>query len=265
MEKKAWLGQWGHMYPDRPDEHSHLHWDFAETLLRWFDKYLKGVDLDTGPVVEVEDSANHWRAEAAWPPGDAAWTVLYTASDGELATEPGASGEALLYAPAGAALLDRAVATPVATTLTWTTPPFETGVAISGLPRFHVTVTPTSTGGHLYARLVDVSGDDATPVGRAQMDLRYAAGGESPAPVVPGVPLVVRMEFAPLDVRMAAGHALRLELTQETLIEPVASAETTPVVVQVGEGSTLQLPVVDRPFVPSRWDNPAAENVADGF
>ncbi|HEX2021968.1 MAG TPA: CocE/NonD family hydrolase, partial [Candidatus Thermoplasmatota archaeon] len=258
-KKKALLGQWGHNYPDRPDEHEHLRWDWAEMLLRWFDSELKGVpDVDTGPAVEVEDHRGNWRAEPdnAWPPLDAEWMTLFPSADGTLVAE-GASGAATLFAPGVRDVgLPEVPDTPATRTdLVFESEPFANLTRVSGMPQLHLTVVPSTTGGHLYAHLIEVP-EKGEPVliGRAQMDLRYAAGGMEMQPVVPQTPIVARMEFYPLDARILPGSRLVLHVTQEIGLDPIPSAETGPVEIRFGDDSPLRLPIVDRPFVPSRWD-----------
>lgn len=72
---KHLLGQWNHTYPDvagDPENPRGMRWDFQESLLHWFDYWLKeDKSVDLGPVAEVQDSAGRWRAEASWPPRDA--------------------------------------------------------------------------------------------------------------------------------------------------------------------------------------------------
>ena len=258
-KKKALLGQWAHNYPDRPDEHEHLRWDWAEMLLRWFDSELKGVEgVDTGPAVEVEDHRGNWRAEPAnaWPPLDAQWKVLYPDGDFTL-VESGAEGAWRLVNPIpsqwGAPTPDAA-----ATELVWASEPFAERTRISGQPRLHVTVQPDSPGGNLWAELWEVPAEgDAVRIGRGQMDLRFAAGGKEMRPVVPGQDVLALMEFYPMDARLEPGSVLELRLRLEANgVDPLPNPAGVTAVVKLGDDLTsLQLPLVDRPYEPSRWDS----------
>jgi predicted acyl esterase len=260
--KKALLGQWGHNYPDRPDEHDHLRWDWAEMLLRWFDQELKGVETDTGPGIIIQDHRGNWRDETrnAWPPQDATWTTLFPSEDGTLVAE-GASGSVTLFAPtdlAGEPPMGEAVAPRVAT---FESEPFPEPTRISGQPRFHVKVTPSTPGGNLWAELWEVPAKgDAIRIGRAQMDLRYAAGGTTPVAVTPNVPTLALMEFFPLDARLLAGSKLALLVTGEGSGDNLPNPMTSQMTIELGDDiSSLQLPIIERAFTPSRWDAAAGE------
>ncbi len=253
VDKKLWLGQWGHNYPDRPAENDHWRMDWAEVLRLWFDKYLKGMtDVDTGPAVEVEDSLGNWRAEPAnaFPPMDANWTTYYVHLE-EIKQEKGTGMDFQMFDPAFA---DESGYAPTKT-LDTATAAFEEDVRFAGLPQLHLTVTPTTSGGHLLARLYDEGPDGKRlQVGRAWMDLRYHKGGTEIQAVVPGMPILVAMEIMPLDVLIPAGHKLVLTVQQEDGIEPVPSPATGPVTLHLGEYSTLRLPMITRDVVDSQWD-----------
>ncbi len=260
--KKALIGEWAHVHADRASEHPDVRMDWAEMLLRWFDQELKGAKTDTGPAVQVEDTHGNWRAEPvnAYPPLDATPLALHPDASGKLVEKGAQEGTDTLYAPMAEGALPAQVPEAAAKTLlSFTTAPFANETRIAGLPTFHVTVVPRSGGGLLWAELHEVlaNGSDIW-IGRAQMDLRYAAGGMDPQPVTPGQPLVAKMEFYPLDARLLAGSKLKLVLTQEMAGSDVLpSAQTAPVDVQYGDkATTLTLPIVQRPFEVSRWDNP---------
>jgi predicted acyl esterase len=253
--KKALLGQWAHNYPDRPDEHDHLRWDWAEMLLRWFDSELKGVQTDAGPSVEVEDHRGHWRAEPenAWPPQDAAWMTLHPSADGTLRVE-GAEGDSTIVSQA---ILVAAGQDAPSTTriLAFESTPFENETLISGMPRLHITVESSTPGGDLWAELyeVPVTGEPIQ-IGRAQMDLRYAAGGKTPTTVTPNQPLTAMMEFYPLDARLLAGSKLVLLLTGGS-DDNLANPATLQFKFHFGDDLTsLQIPIITREFQASRWD-----------
>lgn len=256
-KKKALLGQWAHNYPDRPDEHDHLRWDWAEMLLRWFDRELKGVDTDTGPDVEVEDHRGRWRAEPenAWPPQDATWTTFYPSAGGTLVAHD-ASGDVEFFAPAplAAAGMDAPAGLPPRAAA-FESEPFPADTRISGQPRFHATVSAQGPGGNLWAELWEIPAQgDPIQIGRAQMDLRYAAGGKTPTAYVPRTPALALMEFYPLDAHFLAGSKLMLLVTGESfeVLPNPASAQTT---IHLGDDKTsLELPIVERPDQPTRWD-----------
>ena len=86
----------------------------------------------------------------------------------------------------------------------------------------------------------------------AIMDLRYHAGGdEIQTWLAPVETITAMMEFMPLDADVEAGHTLRLSLSS-TGMDYLPASTSSVVTVLEGEGSTLQLDLVDlddRPFV----------------
>jgi predicted acyl esterase len=239
VKKKLWFGQWSHIYPDRPDQVEEcdlcphpdgVRWDFAEVLKRWFDSELKGQDVDTGPQVWSMDNRGGWHASEDWPPTESAETHDLYLGDGELSTEPTDEGSAMLTTPDAV--------TTESDTIAWTSSAFENDTRITGEPKFHFTVTPTTTDGNLRADLYDVGPDGEKKwAGHGYMNLKYAAGGEEPQPVTPGQQLEVKMELFPVDVLVPEDHELELMLTQSSPV-PTASG---PIEVHWGgeDGSAL--------------------------
>jgi predicted acyl esterase len=269
---KVLLGQWDHGWPDavayHPEAaHEYARWDWAEILLHWFDHELKGdAAVDVGPRVQVQDSLRGWRDEAEWPPADAVPTKFYLSPTGGLSTE-GAGGSADL--PVGpnpnddsaqylAALLagaDLPVAdAPCPQCPAFETAPFDREVRIAGAPQLDVITTPTGPGGHLAAFLSMVKDGQVLRIGRGQVDLRLAGGGETPATVVPNQPIVAKVPFEPMDAVLPAGSTLRLVLTQGAYEERLPTMPTYPVRVTAGgtggpgsRSSVLTLDLFERP------------------
>lgn len=262
---KQLLGQWGHAYPDRPTRNNPtIRWDWAEMLLHWFDYWLKDIrSVDTGPAVQVQDHTMKWRNEERYPPADARWQTLHLSGGQRLAPEPGAAGSVLLIPnPAGEALAPYARSVP-GYSADFSLPPQEASLLVAGLPRLHITVTPHGPGGHLAAYLYDV---DATgkevAVGYTQINLRFADGTETPRPIMPNQPLLVKMQFEPLDINLQPGHALRLRVWEYQDHDRLPAIPPQPVTLNFGGSSksTLELPIIERgpeayfqpPMPPSR-------------
>jgi predicted acyl esterase len=234
LEVKGLFGQWGHMYPDRASEHENLpegrgkeaypasvRLDWAQDLLEWFDHYLKGTGPRPPLHVEVQDNAGGWRIEESYPPLDAAWIEPALCAEGPQYILP-AEGNTLVC------MMDPLSA--------------DHDTRIAGLPQLHLTVTPTGPGGQVYARLEDA--ETGMHLGHAIMDLRFASGGTRMEPVVPGMAIVARMEFEPMDVLLPAGHGLRLILSG-TGEDYLPSAVSSPVLVDQA-ASVLRLPTIER-------------------
>jgi X-Pro dipeptidyl-peptidase len=269
---KMMLGQWDHAWPDAlayhpEDPHAYARWDWAEILLHWFDHELKGkADVDVGPRVQVQDSAKGWRDERAWPPADVAPTHFYLGPNGALARNgtggsadlvvgPNPSDDSTQYLVKLVQGIDVPVVdAPCPTCPAFETEPFAREERIAGRPTLHVISTPTGPGGHIAAFLYVVHDGKSERIGRGQIDLRLADGGETAKPVVPGQPIVAKLQMEPMDAVVPAGSTLRLVLTQGSYEERLPSAPTYPVRVTAGgtggpasASSVLTLDLFERP------------------
>jgi predicted acyl esterase len=238
LKVKQMLGQWAHAYPDSRVTEDTVRWDWAEIMLRWFDHELKGLDVDTGPPVQAQDNQFRWRDEANWPPRDATWTTYNLTAQGALEPQPAKdAGTWLLSVPVEDAADFRL--------------PLDKDTHISGLPRAHVTVTPTAPGGTIGAFLYDEdpATGQMTRIGWTAMNLRFADGTETPQVVVPGEPLVAKMEMQPMDAVVPAGHNLVLRLWINTPSDRTYAQPLAPIEVLAGgsASSVLDLPTIDRP------------------
>jgi hypothetical protein len=228
-------------------------------LLEWFNFYLKGQGPKPALTTEVEDNMGHWRSEAgAYPPTDATWISLDLGKDFAQA-----SGGQPIVLPHSGGPQEGAVpgqpATPVVTYAA--TQPLAAETHISGLAGLALQVTPLGSGGQVYAELRDMTAD--LRLGHAIMDLRYAAGkgtGTADAkPVIPGVPLLAKMQFEIMDAVVPAGHRLQLVLAG-TGRDYLPGADAAPVLIQAAS-STLSLPTIAAShgayFLPPAWSGNA--------
>lgn len=252
---KHTLGPWGHELPWRADS--------LEILLRWYDRWLKeDASADLGPKVQVLDNLGRWRSEPAWPPADATPTTFYLTGGGALAREPGGAADPIPVAPLvpvpppdfatrlnGAWKLYEDPAYEVCSACaTFETEPLVEELRYAGTPKVHLTVTPTGPGGHLTAVLYAVDGEgNAQRVGMGMMDLRWAEGDGAMRPVVPGQPIVARMELEPIDAAVPAGGKLVLRVHQGAYGIKLVPAPTFPVLLDAsGEKSVVVLDAFTR-------------------
>jgi X-Pro dipeptidyl-peptidase len=256
LKTKQLLGQWYHTYPDWIDDAG---WgarraDFAENLLRWLDSELKGLPVDTGPAVEVQDDLGRWRVEDHYPPHDTTWTT-YHLGNGLLNGAPGERSSSMLYPVlnvGGTAVpppLPPAVDVAVQGAADFALGPFKEDLLVVGLPKVHVTVTPQGPGGYMGAYLYDVApGGNARPIGWTTMNLRFADGTTTPKDVTPGQLLDVKMEIQPLDSVVVAGHQLVLRLWVFTDSDRLPTLPPAPVALEMGGdlSTVLVLPTVVR-------------------
>lgn len=202
----AWLGQWGHVWPDDLEDNPDPRHDFAQHLLAWFDHHLLDDEHPPRLGVHIQGSGYDWRWETSYPPQGSTWT------DHDAVGKPLAWGQ----------------------TWTHTIEVADRELVIQGLARLHATVTPTTaTGGELYAGLYhDTPEDRSMLIGWAGLDLAYHDGGNTdPAVLVPGQAVLAKMQFEPVDAVIPAGHDLRLVVYRDAMQGLVPNTDPSPVII----------------------------------
>lgn len=253
---KLWLGRWGHDLPDEADDPDvgpeEIRWDYAETLLHWFDYWLKGeTSRDLGPRVQVQDSQGRWRSGDAWPPPDASPARRYLAPRGKLADAPTDSSEALPVAPSlgrtAEAVVD--VERPGAP---WACPtchrfasePLDEPLRFAGTPQVQLTVTPFTPTGYVTAELLHRTADGTVPLTGGQAALAAVDG--TPGPPEPGRGVEIRVPLDPVDAHVPEGDSIELVVSQSGYQGFVGRPGSFQV--HVGDGqSTLSVAIFEAP------------------
>jgi predicted acyl esterase len=223
----AWLGQWGHAYPDHSPEHINVRWDWGDQLVSWFDYYLKGTGDEPRLGIEVEDDTYRWRHEERYPP--VAQRVPVPADSASFAL-PGfqiASGSPASF--------------------TYESP--ASGI-IAGLPRVHFSFTPTTaTGGAFAAELFNERTGDR--IGWGVLDLRHRNGGNTdPETLVPGTIYDATLQFEPTDSPVLQGDKLRLVISKDGVEDINPSLDPSPVGMTPFSGVSWLGPDLDLPIAP---------------
>jgi X-Pro dipeptidyl-peptidase len=148
---KAWLSRLGHTDPfDFRRE------DWVDTLHRWFDNQLLGIDngiLDE-PRVDVETSPGTWVTEGTWPVFDDRETLTLHA-DGSLTPDPPEAGTASFVNAPGQSEAEAVAKGPNPNRLLYLTGSLVDDVRITGEPTVELTITPQGAVGQVGVALVD--------------------------------------------------------------------------------------------------------------
>ena len=240
INARAIAGQWAHNYPDQPDRHSEMgsgygaeaypnmsRMDWAVELYGWFDYYLKDIGEEPEPMVQIQTHNGKWHVEETWPPEDMEWWPI---------TLDGAEG-------AGGTVNTN-------NQRSFTLPPLEEDIHISGMPTLHLSVnTLACQGGQVFATMYA----DGLRVGHATMDVRYRDGGYEAKTALPFSAYTMLMEFNPMDVDLDAGAVIEVVMTEtgeDYLPSPCAVVGMN---VNIDASSTLSLPLIERPVDDDRW------------
>jgi len=158
VPRKIWLSQTGHV---DPFDYRRAEW--VDTLHRWFDHYLMGVDngIDREPMATVERQPDQWAEQASYPAPGARGVVLRpqagsTPGVGTLGTASGSGTASFTDDPSVGE--DAWAANPSGTSanrVLFSTGALSAPVQVSGTSSITVTATPSTSSARLSAMLVD--------------------------------------------------------------------------------------------------------------
>jgi uncharacterized protein len=246
VPKRAIVGPWGHDWPEMAVPGPRI--DFRSEMLRWFDRWLKGVDngvTDEPPLtlyvrtwsrprsmMPLVDTGR-WQAETEWPPARITPVTLYLANGGTLAGQADAARaqDSYEYDPTvgvtsgiywgggvipWAMPLDQRV--DEVKSLTFTTAPFERDTELTGEPRVVLYVSSTAESGYFHVKVSDVAPDGTSKwLTDGGLLASHRGSHTHPEPMVPGqvYELTIALKFVAYIV--PAGHALRLSVASADL------------------------------------------------
>jgi predicted acyl esterase len=220
-----------------------------ETLLPWYDHYLRSAGptgLPRKAVTLWARGAEEWRILSSWPPTEAVDITLYLSgapagharsiNDGSLQWQPPVADTATSWPYPRpewqlgvSAMGENGLPDPTRGVTTWTTQPLETDLELTGPAVLELYLSSDQLDTDVYVTVRDVP---PQPHGRpalvTQGWLRASHRAEDPThstmarpfhthrdpqPLRLGVAHLVRVELLPMCYVLAAGHRLRLEIT----------------------------------------------------
>jgi len=263
---KGLIGPWAHGFPNDAAPGPSI--GFLEECLRWWDRWLKGIDtgIDSEPKLRawlqepVAPSAHHderpgrWVSEESWPSAEIDTRTLYL-GDGTLTPE--APQERLLdlrgsqlcgldsglWCPYGDAVdmppdqrLDDGLS------LTFTSESLHERLEILGFPEATLTVAADRPQAFLVVRLCDVAPTgESLLVSVGVLNLTHRESHEQPSSLVPGERYEVTVHLNAAGHAFEPGHRIRLSVSPTYW--PWVWPSPEPVVLSVLAGSSrLVLP-----------------------
>jgi predicted acyl esterase len=264
--KRLVLGPWAHASTETSIPGPNV--DLVPEMLRWWDRWLKGVDngIDREPQIvlfarrstkiapERKEVRGAWRFEPAWPLDRISPVRLELAKadglDGEGPDELEVRGDVgwtgwiscagyLPYGQPGDQRPDEAFS------VVYDWAPLEEELEILGHPVLEVTVTSSAPIAYLSAKLCDVFPDGYSAlVTRGLLNLAHHDSCEDLSPVEPGTPVRVTLELEVTSWIFEAGHRIRLDLAGSDWPNAWPPPEPVTLTVERADGF-LQLPVLD--------------------
>jgi predicted acyl esterase len=264
--KRLILGPWAHASTETSVPGPNV--DLVPEMVRWWDRWLKGVDngIDREPQIvlfarrstkiapDQKQINGEWRFEPTWPLDRLSPRTL------ELADADGPTGEGpdglevrgdigwtgwiscAGYMPYGQPDDQRP---DEAYSLVYDWPVGDRDLEVLGHPAVDVTITSSAPIAYLSAKLCDVFPDGySSLVSRGVLNLAHRESREQPSPVEPGVPVRVRLELEVTSWIFEPGHRIRLDLAGADWPNTWAPPEPVTLTIERGGGS-LDLPVLE--------------------
>jgi uncharacterized protein len=260
-DDKVWIGQWDHGSAgattcEEADAVGHVNcrfdqWQYA--LHAWFDKHLKGMDVDTGPTVEAFHNGDRVSTAGAWDAMPGTLELFPDAATGELAEQrPEENASVSFNALAGQGSVEFA------------SEAFEEETVLRGLPKLDLVASVTGQVVHLVTSLwVEEADGTRRAANYCATNTHLRNDVRTPAAVVPGQPMDLGLQCFTQTHRVAEGERLVLEVGTTSEHHVPTFAHDLQVTVHTGPGTgSYQLPVVEDAVlhddVPLRVDEEAA-------
>ena len=200
VETRLVVGPWAH-----PEVDQNV---VGPAQLAWFDKHLRGRDVDTGAPVSVFVTPDAgWRDLADWPPPSTPQTWRLPEGEPTRFTydpadpTPAFGGISLQLGKGGS--VDNRELEARDDVVAFDFDPFDTDVELAGPVQATIYVSCDAPSVDLFVRLCDVS-EDGTSMNFTDAIRRLGAVPE---------PTAVTLDLWPVHRRMAAGHRLRVQIS----------------------------------------------------
>lgn len=280
---KAVVGPWVHQYPHTAVPGPQV--GFLQMAIRWWDRWLKdipnGAEDDPALRAFVMDSAppdasaalraGEWVAEAAWPSPRVAERQLFLRAGGGLGVSEGGDFAVTVATPQHLGLqageffpmglnaeMPGDQAEDDAMSVCFDGAVLGEALTLLGQARLRLRVASDAPLGFVVARLCDVAPDGrSVRIAHGMLNLCHRDSMEHPAPMVPGQPVEVTVTLDMAGYRVAAGHRLRVALSNSywPFLWPSPQAGRLTVT-----GGQLALPVHDG--TAPDWTPPPVEHTA---
>ncbi len=264
---KGIIGPWAHKYPHFAVPEPRI--GFLQEMLRWWDKWLKGIDtgVDKDPAfrtyvmdprrpgASVTHLPGRWVSDQTWPGDRHLIRRLHLNADG-LSPTKGRVGKQMLSSPqtVGADSGEYCIIwlgpefsgdqrRDDSGSLTFDSAPLGTDIDLMGAAVLNLKVSADKPVAHVAVRLNQVWPDGAVSrLSYAVFNLCHRDGHEHPQPLVPGKAYTVRIQLDDVACKVPKGHQLRVSISSSYW--PLIWPAPEPVTLTVFTGSSfMDVPV----------------------
>jgi uncharacterized protein len=207
--------------------------DLQETMIRWFDYWLKDQknDIDKEPPVRYfVMGSQEWKSASTWPPDDLATREYFLVEDGGLLieqpkTDSNESTDSFIYDPVDPVPTlwtrdlftvpsDRRQLSHRTDILVYRTKPLAEPAEVTGYPEVILFASTTAADTDFFARLIDEYPDDgpALETCYGMVRARHRNGLDREELVQPGQIVEYKMRLGATSCCFLPGHRIRLEI-----------------------------------------------------
>lgn len=198
--------------------------DLQSDYLRWFDRWLKGVDngITKEPLVSLfVMGENRWLHGPSYPLPETRFEKLYLTSGGNLSFQPPAANQLpdrYTYDPADPTPEDRPKLAPRNDILVYTTPPFEEPYVIAGPVSAVIYAATSARDTDWFVRVTEIDDQGKAAYlwannSEGHIRARYRNSLTKPELLKPGKIYQYTIDLWHTAVAIAPGHKLRVEIS----------------------------------------------------
>jgi ABC-2 type transport system ATP-binding protein len=166
------------------------------SILSWFDKYMKRVEVDTGPLVEYQDNTPAWHASEVWPVSE---PTVVKGSAANLVVTPAPSGGGDI-AKGNPNFNEASARIPILTA-------DSDGTMLIGVPHLSGTVSGIGEGAFLFFKLVDADTNQVLDDQVTALSVKLLSG-----------PVQFDIQLEGLSWLLPGGHELVLEVSTGSMM-----------------------------------------------
>jgi uncharacterized protein len=265
--RKGLIGPWGHRYPHFATPGPQI--GFLREALRWWDKWLKGVETgvmeepmlrawmqeSVRPAAWYDVRPGRWIGETHWPPAAIETRALYLTAGG-VSSSPAPQTPIMLNSAETVGLLSGSWSVQGVTpdepfdqrdedgkSLVFDSTPLAERVEVLGAPILEVDIASEQPNAKLVVRLCDVHPDGAsTRVSYGILNLTHRDSHEFPSALEPGRRYRVRVRLKETGYAFPPGHRIRVALSTTYWPMTWPTPERVTLTVYAGD-SLVSLPV----------------------
>jgi uncharacterized protein len=294
VPKRVLMGPWGHSWPE--DAYPGPRIDGRPEYLKWFDQFLKGIDTGVlseppvtifvnqyqAPAPMYEEQIGVWRNESEWPLARTLYTPMYLGSQNRLERQADvnqdleqdrypyrASVGSMTGILAGAPwLTPQDQRQDEAYSLTYTSPPLDADLEVTGNPAADLFVSSTADVAYFVVRVCDVAPDGTSKlVTDGALNATQRDSRSKPEPLKPGDVYELKFALRSIGYIFTTGHRIRVDVASADFLNvlPVSKSAVNAVVRGAHYPSRVIFPVAppQNPLLPKPNLRPSPNPLPD--